>query len=197
MTHRYQVRVSHTRGRYQVRLARIGGDGDSYVVLDTHDSRHDAERHRAMVRANPGAHWREPTKRGPTAAEVRWTIFVRGLASGRVQVTLERTARGERRRSCTVAVCESRREAEAMRERVRVDPAQHWREPHEREPRALESKRRARARQRPPEPVSIVSAGLPERLADVIWVPFTQTCKEPVFRGRMANFAALLSALRV
>jgi len=154
---------------HRLELWRMEGGRGRLVVLGAYEREVDAREARAVVRADPAAHWREPAKRGPKTAPVRWAVSVRALDSGRAQVTLERSAQGERRRSCSVATCDTRREAEVIAEQVRADAAPHWREPHAAEPRALESKRRARARQRPPEPVSIVPAGMPERLANGRW----------------------------
>lgn len=143
MTVRWQVRVSHTRERYQVRLARLECDHCTYVVLGTHDSRHDAERHRALVRVDPAAHWREPVKRGPKARAVTWYTELRDMAGGRVAVSLVRSERG-RRRAIQVRTLDTRDAAVAFRELVRVDPAAYWREPDRQHPAAIAARSRAR-----------------------------------------------------
>jgi hypothetical protein len=180
VTVRWHVRVTSTRGRYEVRVARITSAGSGYVVLGAYASKHEAEQHRTRVRVNPAAHWREPVRRGPKPSPVTWAVSLRDAARGRVTVTLERREKGRGERKSVIATCESREAAEAYRERVRLNPASHWREPRADHPQAIASKQRAARRlaaerraaeraSRPEPPESIVPAGLPELLPDGRW----------------------------
>jgi hypothetical protein len=161
---------------HRVELQRDDDGGRQRRTVSSHERPIDAARAAAAVRADPEAHWRPPGKRGRKPLTVSWAVYLTRVAQGRVTVTIQRRAKGERQRATVVARCESRAEAEAYRERVRLDPAAHWREPSPRHPQAAASERRAAKRaaalpeRPPPERVRAIRPGPPpEPLPDGRW----------------------------
>lgn len=153
-------------GTHYVCVIRREGGVAARVIVSGHETRAEAEAALAIVELDPAAHWREPRKRGPKPAALRWSISIRQALSGVWKVSLGRRTRGPEgstKAEAVVATCATEADALAERERIRLDPAAHWREPREDHPQTREAKRRASARriarervvpvERQPEPV--------------------------------------------
>lgn len=153
-------------GTHYVCVIRREGGKPTRVIVSGHETRAEAEAALAVVRLDPAAHWREPRRRGLKPVPLRWSIGVRQALSGVWKVSLARCTRGPEgstKRESVVATCATEAEALAERDRIRRDPAAHWREPRVDHPQTREAKRRASARrvtldrvvpvERQPEPV--------------------------------------------
>ena len=86
MTPRWSVRIVILGDRYAVDLERRA-ETVRRARLSTHATRAEAEAARVVVRRDPGAHWRDPIKRGPRAERVRWSVEQRRAANGRIVIT--------------------------------------------------------------------------------------------------------------
>ena len=167
MTPRWSVRIVILGDRYAVDLERRA-ETTRRARLSTHATRAEAEAARVVVRRDPGAHWREPVKRGPRSQRVRWSVEQRRAPSGRIVVSLRRYEQGERTRSCVVRRVDTTVAADKLRAQIRRDPTAYWREPAPEPERQLESKRRAAAARVERQRLEAV-AGAPVRLDEGRW----------------------------
>lgn len=167
MTVRYGscLRQPRKGGSWYVCVIQRGDGRERRIIHSAHEYRHDADIARRAILHDLAAHWREPGKRGPKPASVRWETSIRHIASG-WRVSLARVARDGRRRSAVIAVHTIEADAAAHRERIRLDPETHWREPQQRSQRSRESQQRAAARRVMREPVPAPVEPQPEPVGE-------------------------------
>lgn len=151
------LRQPRKGGAWYVCITQRGDGRDRRIIHSGHETRLEAEVARRAILDDLASHWREPAKRGPKPLDVRWWTRIQSAVSG-WKVSLIRIPREGRKQETVLATVTSRHEAEALRDRIRLDPGAHWREPREDHHRAREAKQRAAARRvmREPAPAPAV-----------------------------------------